>query len=309
MDISIVVPVYNERKNVAILHSRIRDVLDSLGKKYEIIFVDDGSRDGTFQELKRLDKVKIVQFRKNFGQTAAMSAGFKAAKGDIIISMDGDLQNDPQDIPRMLAKMDEGYDVISGWRASRKDSISKVLFSKFAASLRRKFISDIVHDSGCSLKAYKKECFEDLDLYGEMHRYIPALLSWKGFRIGEVKVRHQARRFGTTKYGARRLARGFMDMINVWFWRKYSGRPLHIFGGLGIIFTLIGIVTAIYVAYLKIFRQVDISDTFLSVFAVFLIMIGILLFVSGLMADISIKSYYGSNGRKTYSIKEVIEKK
>ena len=257
INISVIIPVYNEEKNVSILHNSLKKVLDKLKRTYEIIFIDDGSDDNTLKELVKLKKIKIIKFRKNFGQTAAMSAGFRAAKGKIIISMDGDLQNDPKDIPRLIKKINEGYDVVSGWRFKRKDSISKKFFSKIANFFRRKLINDNIHDSGCSLKIYKKECIESIDLYGEMHRYIPALLGWKGFKIGEVKVEPHARKYGKTKYGLARVFKGLLDLINVWFWRKYSFRPLHIFGGLGVILTIFGVIMGSYSAYLKIFKTVE----------------------------------------------------
>src|SRR3989338_11591369 len=199
MDISIVIPVHNEEKNVGILHSYLRKVLDPMKGKYEIIFVDDGSTDNTFKELLKLKKAKIIKFRKNFGQTASMAAGFRAAQGKIIISMDGDLQNDCRDIPKLVKKINEGYDVACGWRYDRKDNIFKNTASKIANSIRGRLIKENIHDSGCSLRAYRKECFDDVELFGEMHRYIPALLGWKGFKITEVKVRHHVRKYGSTK--------------------------------------------------------------------------------------------------------------
>jgi len=308
MDISVVIPVFNEEKNISILHGYLRKVLDPMRKKYEIIFVDDGSTDNTFKELSKLKRVKIIKFRKNYGQTSAMAAGFREAKGRIIVSMDADLQNDCRDIPLLVDKLNEGYDVVSGWRFERSDNASKKLFSRFANWLRRFLISEKIHDSGCSLKAYRKECFYDIDLYGDMHRYIPALLGWKGFRITEVKVRHHPRRFGETKYGFVRIIHGFMDLVNVWFWRKYSSRPLHIFGGLGLILTNVGILIGLYASYLKIFRNIDLSNTFMPVVAVFLVIVGVLFFISGLMADIMIKNYYSFNGRKPYSVEKIVRK-
>jgi len=227
VDISIVIPVYNEEENVEILHSELKEVMNKYN--YEIIFVDDGSSDNTFHNLSQIndDNLKIIKLRKNFGQTASLSAGFSNAKGKIIVQMDGDLQNDPKDIPKLIENLD-GYDMISGWRYNRNDPLSKKILSKFANSIRGLFIKERIHDSGCSLKAYKRECFEDIDLYGDMHRYIPALLGWKGFRIGEVKVNHRPRKFGKTKYNITRLTRGFLDLMNILFWRKYSERPLYL---------------------------------------------------------------------------------
>ena len=255
MDISVVIPVYNEEKNVSILHSYLIKILKTLRKKYEIIYVDDGSTDRTYDELMKLKKAKVIKFRKNFGQTAAMAAGFKEVSGKIIVSMDADLQNDCRDIPILIDRLNDGCDVVCGWRYDRKDDSSKNIISIFANFLRKFLISEKIHDSGCSLRAYKKECFEDIDLYGEMHRYIPAILGWKGFKICEVKVRHHQRKFGSSKYGFNRIVRGFMDLINVWFWRKYSSRPLHIFGGMGMILGGFGVLLGLYASYLKIFRN------------------------------------------------------
>ena len=228
--ISAVVPVYNEEKNVARLHQELKEALAEIGGFFEIIFVNDGSTDNTLEELKKLKPVKIINFRKNFGQTAAMDAGIKEARGEIVITMDGDGQNDPRDIPLLLEKINEGYDVVSGWRWQRKDKPMKRFLSRGANFLRKFLVSDNIHDSGCSLKAYRKECFDKVDLYGEMHRFIPAILRWRGFKIGEVKVSHRPRSAGETKYDWKRIPKGFLDMTSVWFWRKYSDRPLHLFG-------------------------------------------------------------------------------
>ena len=309
MDISIVIPVYNEAENVEILHRKLVDVLSKSKKKWEIIFVDDGSRDGTFSKLKNLKLVKAVRHRTNFGQTAAMVSGIKESKGRIIVMMDGDLQNDPEDIPLLLRKMEEGYDVVSGWRANRKDSFGKKIFSKIANLLRSLLIKDPIHDSGCSLKAYKRECFDDLDLYGEMHRYIPSLLRWKGFKIGEVKVKHYKRKYGKTKYGFRRILRGFLDLINVWFWRKYSGRPLHIFGGLGIILIFISGVFGFYLGWLRIKGEISLVSSSLPSLAILGMIIGVQFFISGLLADISVKSYFRIKNGDRNNIREVIENK
>src|SRR3989344_3010121 len=306
MDISIVIPVYNEAENVEILHRKLVDVLSKTKKKWEIIFVDDGSRDGTFSKLKKLKTVKVVRHRTNFGQTAAMVSGIKESKGRVIVMMDGDLQNDPEDIPKLLYKMGEGYDVVSGWRANRKDSFSKRYFSKAANLLRGFLVKDPIHDSGCSLKAYKRECFDDLDLYGEMHRYIPALLRWKGFKIGEVKVHHYKRKFGKTKYGFNRVLKGFLDLINVWFWRKYSTRPLHVFGGVGVLLIGFGSLFGLYLIYLRLIGRISLVNSSLPLLAILCVIIGVQFFVSGLLADIAVKSYFRIKNGNT-KIKEVIE--
>ena len=310
INISVIIPVYNEEKNVKILYERLKKVLSKLNKTYEIIFIDDGSIDKTYDELLKInDKhLKIVKFRKRFGQTAAMDAGFKTAKGSITISMDGDLQNDPRDIPLLLNKLNHDYDVVCGWRFNRKDTFLKKIFSKSANLLRRKLIKEEIHDSGCSFRAYKKECFTNLDLYGEMHRYIPTLLLWKGFKVGEVKINHNKRTNGKTKYGLARIFKGFLDLFMVLFWRQYSGRPIHIFGGFGLILVIIGLIMTIPLLILRILGKISLSDRPLFLLGILIILMGIQFFVSGILADISIKSYYKQTNNGNYLIEKVITK-
>lgn len=305
--LSVVVPLYNEEGNVKELHRQIKEACEKIGKPFDIIFVDDGSSDRTVAECAGLSPLKLVKFRKNFGQTAAFDAGFKNAAGDIIITMDGDLQNDPKDIPLLLEEMSKGYDVVSGWRWQRKDSFSKKLFSRTANLLRKFFVADTIHDSGCSLKAYRKECFEDVDLFGEMHRFIPAILELQGFKVGEMKVSHHPRVHGQTKYNWRRSLKGLVDMMSVWFWRKYANRPLHLFGGIGILFSIGGILILAWMMIEKIFFGAQLSEKIWPLMGVFFIMIGIQLFVFGLLADIMIKNYYKNRNRMNYSIKEIVE--
>jgi len=306
MDISIVIPVYNEFRTIPILYKRIKETMSSTLLQYEIIFINDGSTDDTLAVLKKQKNVTVINFRRNFGQTAALDAGFKHAQGSVIITMDGDLQNDPADIPRLLTKLNKGYDVVSGWRVNRKDSIEKILFSKIADIMRHIFLSDTIHDSGCSLKAYRRECFVNFDLYGEMHRYIPALLGLKGFQIGEVPVHHYRRRYGQSKYNTTRLFKGFLDLLNVWFWRKFQGRPLHLFGGLGFLFSGIGFLGGCFSLFQKVFFSSDLSSNFLAIASMLLFVIGIQFFISGLMADIAIKTFHKQHGRN-YSIKEIVK--
>ena len=307
LDLSVVVPLYNEEGNAAELHRRIKNACDSLGKSYEIIFVDDGSRDKTVENCRELSPLKLIQFRRNFGQTAAFDAGIKEAQGEIVITMDGDLQNDPADIRLLLEEMNKGYDVVSGWRWQRKDTLGKKFFSRGANLLRKVLIHDNIHDSGCSLKAYRRECFADVDLFGEMHRFIPAVLELQGYKVGEVKVSHHPRVHGVTKYNWRRAVKGFVDMVSVWFWRKYASRPLHLFGGTGIAFSLVGFLILIWMAAEKIFLDTSLSERIWPLIGVFLILVGIQLFISGLLADILIKNYFKSRGRMNYSIKEVVK--
>ena len=261
MYLSIVIPVYNEEENVAQLHQEILSVIRKLNKTFEIIFVNDGSEDKTLEELRGLKPIKIIDFRKNFKQTAALDAGIKEARGNIIITMDGDLQNDPADIPLLLTKLNEGYDVASGWRWQRKDSFVKKIISRSANLLRRFFINDHINDSGCTLKAYRQECFENFDLYGEMHRFIPALLIWRGFKVVEVKVNHRPRVAGKTKYTLSRIFKGLIDMMAVWFWRKFSTRPLHIFGGAGLIIFTTGFLLIAILFTLRLFGIISLQTT------------------------------------------------
>jgi glycosyltransferase involved in cell wall biosynthesis len=305
--LSVVVPLYNEEGNVRELHKKILEDCQDLGKSFEIIFIDDGSSDATVKNCENLTPLKLIEFRKNFGQTAAFDAGIKNAEGEVIITMDGDLQNDPKDIGLLLEEMDKGFDIVSGWRFKRKDSLSKKIFSRGANLLRKILIKDNIHDSGCSLKAYKKECFKDVDLFGEMHRFMPAILALDGYMVGEVKVSHHPRVHGVTKYNWKRSIKGFVDMVSVWFWRKYSNRPLHLFGGTGMIFSFVGLAILVWMIVDKIFFGASLSERIWPLVGVFMILVGIQLFVSGLLADIMVKNYYKNHNRMNYSIKDIKE--
>jgi glycosyltransferase involved in cell wall biosynthesis len=306
--ISIVVPTFNEEENVANLHKEILPVCKSFNRSFEIIFVNDGSSDNTVDELNKLSPVTIVNFRKNFGQTAALDAGIKAASGELIIAMDADLQNDPADIPKLITKLNEGYDVVSGWRKNRKDSFMKKFTSRGANLLRKFLINDGIHDSGCTLKVYKRACFQKVDLYGEMHRFMPAILKLKGYKISETEVNHRPRTAGLTKYNWRRTIKGLLDMFSLWFWRKYANRPLHLFGSFGFLLVVISILGTIFALYKKIFHGIDLSDTALTDLAMFSFLMGIQFFVFGLLADIMSKNYFASTKDTPYDIKEIIKK-
>ncbi len=306
--LSVVVPLYNEEGNVEKLHQKILEACQALGKSFEIIFVDDGSKDKTAQEAQDLSPLKFIRFRRNYGQTAAFDAGIKEAKGEIIVTMDGDLQNDPADIKLLLEEMDKGYDIVSGWRFKRKDTFMKKFFSRGANLLRKILIQDNIHDSGCSLKAYKAECFKDVDLFGEMHRFIPAILQLQGYKVGEVKVSHHPRMHGKTKYNWKRALKGFVDMISVWFWRKYANRPLHLFGGIGIVMSFVGFLILLWMAAEKIFFGAALAEKIWPLIGIFFVLAGMQLFVSGLLADIMVKNYYENRNGMNYSIKEIIEK-
>ncbi len=305
--LSVVVPLYNEEGNVVELHRRIHEAVQKLGKPFEIIFIDDGSKDKTVELARALHPLKLIEFRKNFGQTAAFDAGIKAATGEIIITLDGDLQNDPADIPLLLEKIDEGYDVVSGWRHKRNDPWSKKIPSRIANFLRGILIQDHIHDSGCSLKAYKRECFASVDLFGEMHRFMPALLMLDGFRVSEVKVSHHPRVHGVTKYNWKRGVKGFVDMIAIWFWRKYSYRPIHLFGGSGILLSFTGTAILLWMIVAKVFLHQSIGERLWPIVGIFFVLMGVQLFVAGLLADMLVRNYYQGRHRMNYSIREVRE--
>ena len=307
--LSVIVPVYNEEEAVAELHREILETCLKLNKPFEIVFINDGSSDKTFEVLKTLSPIKIVNLRSNFGQTAAMDAGIKAASGFYLATLDGDGQNDPAEIPNLIKKLEaDDLDVVSGWRKHRKDTFMKKFSSKCAAFVRKKLINDGIHDSGCSLKVYKKECFKGVTLYGEMHRFIPAVLKIKGFKIGEMVVNHRSRKTGKTKYNWKRGIKGILDMFSVWFWKKYANRPLHLFGGMGVLLILTSFISGSLAAYKKIFLGQDLSDTALTELSMFGFFVGIMFFIFGLLADILSKNYFATHNEEAYNIKEVIEK-
>lgn len=306
--VSIVVPIYNEEGNVTELHKEICNVCNENSYTFEIIFVDDGSSDRTLDICKSLSPLKLIQMRKNFGQTAAMDAGIKAARYDYIVTMDGDRQNDPSDIPHMIDYLEKnGLDVVSGWRKNRKDTFMKKFTSRGANFLRHMIVRDGIHDSGCSLKVYRRECFEGMNLYGEQHRFIPALLKIKGFTVGEVIVNHRPRTAGVTKYNWKRTIKGFVDMISVWFWNKFANRPLHLLGGAGLGFIGLGFICGIWSLVLFFLGRKMSNNIFPPLLTVFFVIIGILLFVFGLMSEIMMKTYYGIHVDTPYCIKDTME--
>ncbi len=306
MDYSVIVPAYNEKQSIKPLYEAVRGVMDGLGGSWEIIFIDDGSNDGTYEEIRGLTqedfRVRIIKFRRNFGQTAAWSAGFDNASGDYVIVMDGDMQNDPKDIPAMLKKMkDDDLDVVSGWRKERKDNGALKLGSAVGNLAHRWMTGEKIHDHGCSLKIYKKEALEDLELYGEMHRYITALMSWKGFKVGEVAVNHHARKFGKTKYSIRKKLKGFLDLVIVKFWIQYSARPMHFFGAIGAVFIGAGFILGAILGGLWVFRVIGLANRSTPLLAVMMVLLGFQFLLTGVLADVVAHTYYAK--KKAYSIK------
>ncbi|MCR4333510.1 MAG: glycosyltransferase family 2 protein [Patescibacteria group bacterium] len=305
--ISVVIPSHNEEEAVGSLHAELVKVLSAMGNPFEIIWVDDGSTDRTYEKLSSLSPVTIIQFRRRFGQTAAMDAGIKQAKGEYIVTMDGDGQNDPADIPRLVDALEQGSnDLIAGWRKYRKDPFMKKISSRAAAIVRSIILHDGIHDSGCSLKIYKRECFENVDLTGEMHRFIPAILATRGFRVGELTVNHRPRAHGETKYTWSRGIKGLLDMVAVFFWRVYANRPLHLFGGVGVVLIVFSALAGLFATYEKFVFGVDLSNNFLATLSVFGILTGIQLLVAGLLADMVAKLYVAQGRSQAYTIKDVI---
>ena len=314
LDLSVVVPIYNEAESIATLVQAIADAVAQTNLQYEIICVDDGSKDGSTEVLtnlaqKRTD-LKAVILRRNYGQTPAMAAGFESAVGKVIVTLDGDLQNDPADIPLLLAKLNEGYDLVSGWRRKRQDAaLTRLLPSKIANIIIAKVTGVKLHDYGCSLKAYRAELVADMNLYGELHRFLPALAYIEGARIAEIPVRHHARRFGQSKYGLGRTIRVVMDLLTVYFMKKFLTRPMHVFGLGGVISLVTGIAMGMYLTIVKFFFNQNIGDRPLLILAVLLIITGVNLFCFGLVTELLMRTYHESQRRPIYRIRDIFGQK
>jgi glycosyltransferase involved in cell wall biosynthesis len=309
--VSVVVPIYNEVESLSHLIEAIATILQKNELDYEIICVDDGSQDGSTEMLRQLARdrndLKAVILRRNYGQTPAMAAGFQYARGRVIATLDGDLQNDPGDIPLLLSKLDEGYDLVSGWRKERQDdALTRLLPSKLANLLIGQVTGVKLHDYGCSLKVYRAELIADMNLYGELHRFLPALAYIEGARIAELPVRHYARRYGQSKYGLGRTFRVLMDLLTIYFMKKFLTKPMHGFGLLGLISMILGIFLGAYLTFLKLGLGQSIGNRPLLILAVLLFLTGVQLFSFGLLAELMMRTYHESQKRPIYRVRDVV---
>ncbi|MCL2878513.1 MAG: glycosyltransferase family 2 protein [Acidobacteria bacterium] len=312
--ISLIVPVYNERENIPQFLDSARAAMDATGEDYEIVFVDDGSTDGSETLLDALPdadpRIRVIHFRKNFGQTAAMAAGFDNAAGDILIPLDADMQNDPSDIPAILAKLREGFDVVSCWRKDRRDPwLTRKLPSMLANRLISRISKVPLHDYGCTLKGYRREVMEHVRLYGEMHRFIPVYASWAGARVAEIAVRHYPRRFGRSKYGLNRTFKVILDLITVKMLGSYSTKPMYFFGGAGMLACVVGVLFGFWTLFDKYFNQVKAHNNPFLLLAAFLFVIGIQFILMGLVAELLIRTWFESQGKTPYIIRNIRERK
>jgi dolichol-phosphate mannosyltransferase len=308
-EVSVFLPVFNEEPNLRPLHAKLDEALKSLGYSAEIVYVDDGSTDGSLtilREIAELDpRVRVVALRRNYGQTAAMAAGIDAAKGKVLIPMDADLQNDPADITRLLKKLDEGYDVVSGWRKNRKD---KMITRKIPSMLANRLISWIggvpLHDYGCSLKAYRRESLQDVRLYGEMHRFIPIYAAWAGASVTEIPVEHHARTMGKSKYGLSRTVKVIFDLMTIKFMASYQTKPIYVFGSFGMLAFAVSILSGLYAVFLKIVHKADFVQTPLPILSVVMFAVGIQFLLMGLLAEMLVRTYHESQAKAIYAVRE-----
>jgi len=308
-EISVFLPVFNEEPNLPPLHAKLDEALGKLGRTAEIVFVDDGSTDNSLQVLREIaakdNRVRVVALKRNYGQTAAMAAGIDAALGQVLIPMDADLQNDPADIVRLLEKLDEGYDVVSGWRKNRQD---KLITRKIPSMLANRLISWIggvpLHDYGCSLKAYRRESLQDVKLYGEMHRFIPIYASWAGARVAEIPVEHHARTMGKSKYGLSRTIKVVFDLMTIKFMASYQTKPIYVFGSFGMLAFLISVLAGLYAVFLKLFHKADFVQTPLPILAIVMFAVGIQFLLMGLLAEMLVRTYHESQSKAIYAVRE-----
>ncbi len=311
--LSIVLPIYNEEESLPHLLAELIPALEVTGRTFEIICIDDGSQDNSFEELKKLrdqdSRVRLVRFRRNFGQTAAFAAGFNRARGDVVITMDADLQNDPADIPKLLAKIDEGYDVVSGWRVDRwQEGVGSLIKRKIPSAVANWLISTgtgvALHDYGCALKAYRSEVVKNINLYGDLHRYIPAMASYIGVTVTEVPVSYRSRKFGRSKYGLGRIPRVLLDLLTVRFLLSYSTRPIQIFGLMGLLAFAGGMLIGLYLTFMKVVYGTDLAERPLLLLAILLVMVGVQLITMGLLGEMVVRTYHESQGKPIYTIRE-----
>jgi glycosyltransferase involved in cell wall biosynthesis len=313
IQLSIILPIYNEVESIPHLLEELTPSLEATGRPFEIICIDDGSQDGSFEELKKLraqdERVRVVRFRRNYGQTAAFAAGFNRAQGEIVLTMDADLQNDPADIPKLLAKLDEGYDIVSGWRVKRwREGFWSVLTRKVPSRIANWLISTStgvsLHDYGCALKAYRREVIKNINLYGDLHRFIPAIASYIGVSVAEVPVNYRSRQFGRSKYGLGRIIRVLLDLLTVRFLLSYSTRPIQIFGLMGLLSFTLGVVIGIYLSIAKLAYGISLAERPMLLLAILLIMIGVQFITMGLLGEMIVRTYHESQNKPIYMIRE-----
>jgi dolichol-phosphate mannosyltransferase len=310
IDLSVLIPVFNEQDNLAPLYQRLKPVLERLGKSHEIIFVDDGSADATAERLRQLAAgdaaVRVVTLRRNYGQTAAMMAGIDHARGRVLVAMDGDGQNDPEDIPRLLDELDKGFDVVSGWRKNRQDHASRTLTSRVANRLIS-FISGVrLHDYGCSLKAYRREVIKGVRLYGEMHRFVPIYAAWQGGRVSEIPVNHHPRIRGKSHYGFERIIKVLLDLVVVRFLDRYLTKPIYVFGGFGVVCFAVGFAAGAYALWLKYGQGISFIQTPLPVLVAMCLTTGMLSILMGLLAELLVRTYFEAQQKSVYLVRELI---
>lgn len=305
--VSVVIPLLNEEESLRELHEQLKNALQRIGGNYELIFIDDGSTDNSYRVLKELrqrnNRVKAIRFRRNYGKSAALAVGFQKAQGEFVITMDADLQDDPGEIQNLIRELKGGLDVVSGWKKKRRDPFTKTIPSKFFNFVTAKVTGINIHDFNCGLKGYKKEVVKNVNVYGELHRYIPALAHWQGFKVGETVVNHRPRKFGKTKFGMARFTRGFLDLLTVIFTTRYVTRPLHLFGGWGIISTIIGTAIVLWLTYEKYFNDQPLGNRPLFIVALIIIIVGVQFVSMGLLGELITRNQHME---REYSVREEI---